>query len=557
MPNCAECHTPFEVSPEDKKILETLGLPLPTLCGKHSLLRKMAWRNERYLYWRTCELCGKKVLAGYSPESGLHVYCRTCWFSDQWDPTSFARAYDPERSFFEQWVDLYRVTPQSNLFWAGENQNCNFSNNLINCKDVYLSSSTLGSEGVLYSKNTDYSRDIVDGINNIKSELCYQCVDTEGAYHSAYLTRCNHCSDCYLSRNLQDCQDCFGSVNLKHKQFYWFNEKLNEEEYKKRLAEALKDRQSFQAQVDLFTQHQLNYPVEFASILNSNQSTGHDIQNSSNVRNGFNTREDENVGDVFRVYKSKDSFREAYGIGSELCYECSASPKRVRCVATLNCPEAFQVEYSMNCDNNQNLFGCVGLRGKKYHILNTPYTEEEYHKLRARIIQDMQTRGEWGEFFPVRFSPHGYNKTVAFENWSITQEEALAQGWNWQDDQLGTRGKETLVLADVPPGIDEVRDEILKEILVCDTCGLNYQLQKKELDILRSLHLNIPLSCPECRFQARLPRTYTPELYQRTCDCQLSHLHHTGKCPERFLTIYAPGRLEQVFCKDCYAAEVL
>lgn len=557
MSTCLECQKEFDVSAEDKAILDKLELPLPALCGTHALQRRLAYRNERYLYRRNCELCNASVLAQFPVESYAHVYCRDCWYSDKWDPTSYGKEYDPSRSFFEQYRELLQTVPFYHAFWLGQRENCDYANFALGGKDVYMAYSTVESEGVMYSKNTDYSRDILDSAQTVKSELLYDCVDTQNSYHSAWLTRCDNCSDCYLSRDLIDCQDCFGSVNLKHKRFYWFNEALDEPEYKTRLKEALATRETFQTQVDRFAQHQLNFPVEYAILRNSSGCVGHDINNSSNIRNGCNIRESENMGDVFRVYKSKDVYRDSYGLAAELSYESSTSPRRTQVIASLHCPDSFQVNYSIACESGQFLFGCLGLRSKKYHILNKAYSPEEYTTLRAQIIADMRQRGEWGEFFPVTDSPQAYNDTVAFEYWPLDQAAVTAHGWRWQQVRGGTRGKETVQTEQISGNIEQVPDSFLKEILACQDCGLNFRIQKKELDLLRTFHLPIPLRCPECRFQERLKRSYVPELFFRTCMCAQAHPTHEGSCAIQFFTTYRPGRPEKVYCKDCYAAEVL
>lgn len=557
MPRCLECQQEFTVSPQDRAILDKLDLPTPALCGTHALQRRLAYRNERYLYRRECELCGISMLAQFSKESYVHVYCRECWYGDKWDPATYGKAYDPERSFMEQYYELMQAVPFYSVFWHGQRENSEYANFSLGGKDVYMAFSTVQSEGVMYSKNIDYSREILDSAQTIKSELLCECVDTQNSYHSAWLTRCDQCSDCYLSRDLSNCQDCFGSVNLKHKRFYWFNEQLKETEYRTRLQAALATRETFQAEVDRFAQHQLKYPVEYAMVRSSTDAVGHDVLNSNQIRNGCNIRESENVGDSFRVYKSKDVYRDAYAMAAELSYESSSSPRRTQVIASLHCPDSFQVSYSIACENGQYLLGCLGLRGKKYHILNQEYSPEEYEVLRAKIVADMKVRGEWGEFFSIQRSPQAYNDTVANEYWPLDEAAVIAHGWRWQSVRGGTRGQETLSFDQVPHDISQVKDPILKEILACQKCGLNYKIQKKELGMLRNFHLPIPLHCPECRFQTRLQRTYVPELFQRKCMCTQAHPNHTGNCTVEFLTIYKPGRPELVYCKDCYSAEVV
>ena len=122
--------------------------------------------------------------------------------------------------------------------------------------------------------------------------------------------------------------------------------------------------------------------------------------------------------------------------------------------------------YCELCFGNQNLFGCIGLRHKKYCILNKQYTKEEYEKMVAKIIQHMQQTGEWGEFFPKELSPFAYNETIAYEYFPLEKEEALAKGLRWYEDESEKmyRGPKY----EIPDDIKDVNDEILKTILTCE-----------------------------------------------------------------------------------------
>ncbi|MDR2189932.1 MAG: hypothetical protein LBP53_01790 [Candidatus Peribacteria bacterium] len=83
----------------------------------------------------------------------------------------------------------------------------------------------------------------------------------------------------------------------------------------------------------------------------------------------------------------------------------------------------FKSFYCILCGNNSsNLFGCIGLRGKEYYILNKQYTKEKYEELVPKIIEKMKADEEWGEYFPASISPFGYNETLANEYFPLTEE---------------------------------------------------------------------------------------------------------------------------------------
>ncbi|MEN9579395.1 MAG: hypothetical protein RJA70_2404 [Pseudomonadota bacterium] len=58
-----------------------------------------------------------------------------------------------------------------------------------------------------------------------------------------------------------------------------------------------------------------------------------------------------------------------------LSEDCTASSYLVRCTALANCSYCF---------------GCVGLSGKDFHILNEPYERSEYFKVTARLTRELR-----------------------------------------------------------------------------------------------------------------------------------------------------------------------
>ncbi|MBI4239671.1 hypothetical protein HY620_01630 [Candidatus Uhrbacteria bacterium] len=553
MPQCKECNTQFTVHPNDKKILEYFDAPEPTLCATHSLQQRLSWRNERHLYKRTCELCGKDILAMYSKNSYAHVYCRDCWYSDNWDSMSYGRDYDPSQSFFEQFAELLGNTPLSNLFQIGS-VNSDYCNVIYNSKDSYLSFSNVRSEGSLYSKIIDDSRDCTDSYIIKNSELLFECVHVNDSYFCAYLTRCEKCSECYLSRDLQDCQNCFGCVNMHHKQYCWFNEQLTKDEYERRLALALKDRSSFEEQQKKFEIFSKDHPFEFATIRNCDDVTGDFLGNCKEIRRSFFTYDAENCGDCFRlIWNSKDNYRASFGGTAIGCYNCQPNPFSTSSMCVFGNEHCSFASYSFYCLNSDSIFGCVGLRKKKFCILNKQYDQLEYEELKTKIIEDMKKRGEYGEFMPNNYLPHGYNDGVGHEYFPLSRDEVLARGWPWEDEQGGSRGKETHSSKDIPASIDEVDEAIIKDIFACSDCGLNYRIIKQEFERLKKFHFAIPVKCPDCRFKKRFERSIVPVLYHRSCMCVENHPAHQGApCDTTLETTYAQERPEIVYCNACY-----
>ena len=112
---CQNCKADFTIEPNDFGFYEKIRVPPPTFCPDCRRQRRWAWRNNVSLYNRKCDLCGKSVISIYSPDSGLVIYCNKCWWSDKWDPKSYAMDYDFSRPFFTQFRELLQKVPQIKL----------------------------------------------------------------------------------------------------------------------------------------------------------------------------------------------------------------------------------------------------------------------------------------------------------------------------------------------------------------------------------------------------------------------------------------------------------
>jgi hypothetical protein len=61
-------------------------------------------------------------------------------------------------------------------------------------------------------------------------------------------------------------------------------------------------------------------------------------------------------------------------------------------------------------------------------LLNKPYSVNEYEALTTKMIDHMRAHEEWGEFFPMQYSPYGYNETVGMDYTPLTHDEIRKRG---------------------------------------------------------------------------------------------------------------------------------
>lgn len=545
---CEKCQQLWEIDELDEKFYSEMKVPHPRLCPECRSQRRLAWRNERNLYIRKCDATGKQIFSVYSSDKPFPVYQNDYWYSDSWDAKTYGRDFDFNRPFFDQFEELMNSVPQLALSTV-ENQNCDYINQAGWCKDCYLIFEANYDEGCMYSNYIRYSRDTLDCLKVERCELCYECINCENCYSLKYSEDCNNSSDSWFLKACIGCQNCFGSVNLRNKQYYFFNEKLSKEEYEKKMASLDLSRSGLEKLKAEFRKHVLKYPHKSMHGVQNESCSGDYISNSKNCRDCFDLDGSQDCRYVVNSMNMKDVYDvTVFGAesGAAFCYDSHEVGESVRNILFsdqiwLGCSD---IMYSKLClSDNHHLFGCVGLRHSSYCIFNKQYTKEEYEILVPKIIDHMKKTGEWGEFFPGRLSPYGYNETLAQDFYPLTKEQALAQGFKWKEDEVRNYSAQK---NPTPERIAETADSIVQEILACAECGKNYKVVARELNFYRKMNLPVPVKCHDCRHEARF-RLRTPrKLWNRKCE----------QCKKAVQTTYAPDRPEKVYCEACYLQAV-
>ncbi|MDD5469916.1 MAG: hypothetical protein PHO92_03940 [Candidatus Peribacteraceae bacterium] len=82
----------------------------------------------------------------------------------------------------------------------------------------------------------------------------------------------------------------------------------------------------------------------------------------------------------YRVFYSSDCVDCYDLIRCQRCYECSESHMLYDCVSCRNCQNSSDLLHCIDCTGCQHCYGCAGLRNKKFHIYNTPFSEQEYRE---------------------------------------------------------------------------------------------------------------------------------------------------------------------------------
>jgi len=538
----------FTVSDAEKAYCEANNIPLPTIYPFERLRRLFYFRNRPNLYNSKCAFSNKSILSCIPPEKNFKVYDIDAWESDKWDGLDYGKDYDFKRPFFEQLYELLVEVPMPNLSMVrGSVENSDYTNGITGAKNCYLLFGSSFNEDCLFSRSLWRSRDLVDCFYGYDSELCYDCIYIRNCYQLFYSSRCSNCSDSYFLENCQSCKNCYGCVNLNHKEYYFYNKALTKDEYQKKLSQIdLSSNKIVQEEKEKFNKFKQNFPIKYIFGSQFENSSGNYLQNTKNCLNSYFVSNSEDVDHSIHIDNAKNCFFMAcYGSKAELIYNChAAGDNAYNLKFCTDCwDNVHDLEYCKHTSHGSgNSFGCVSLKRKNYCILNKQYSKEEYNDLIPRIKKHMLETGEYGQFFPLYFSPFYYNHSEANDYFPLTKEEALKMGFPWIDEKTPRFD----MTYNIPDKIADAKDDILEATLKCSLSGKKFKIIKQELEFYRRNNIPIPQIAPMERLKLKtgICKIYEPE--KRSCN----------KCGKVIKTTYSPQRPEIVYCEECYLKEV-
>lgn len=534
---CRTCFHPFDIRESDLNFYRKISVPAPANCPRCRMQRRLSYRNDRSLYYGQCALSGARILSMYDPLKKFTVYDYRRWWSEDWDPFSYGRNYDPNRPFLEQFFELQRAVPRFNLF-NRESENCDYVNYAPHCKNCYLLFGSWFNQDCCYGQTLNECRDCFDCLFLDRGELCYQCVDCSNCYESAYCQNTRNAQNCWFCFDCQGTTNCIGCYNLRNKEYHIEQRPVSSEEFA-----AFKARLSSAAALNAYRMRFLAARKKSAvhqavnGFQNENVS-GDFIFQCRNAYYSFSAYRSEDIAYCGRVFEQKDSFDFDGGGRGELCYESMSNDFAYFSIGCTTCENLKFSHYCDICFNCTDCLGCVGVRRGANVILNKQYSKAQYEMLAARIVQQMRERGEWGEFFPVECSPFAYNETMAQEYFPLEQGQAQSRGWDWKVRE--SDGVEQRYA--VPDNINDVADDVLNQVLSCEQCRRNFKIIALELSFCRKLCLPLPRKCPECRHSERMALRNPRRLWTRLCEA----------CRTTLASAYDPKNNERVYCDACY-----
>ena len=566
---CQNCKNSFTIEPDDFSFYEKIKVPPPTFCPECRMQRRLAWRNERNLYKRKCDVPGhdEYIISMYSQDVPFPVYDPKFWWGDGWNAGDYQIEVDFLRPFFLQWQELLNKVPTISLINLQDvaSDFCNFTYQSKNC---YLNFASDMNEDTAYLYHSIENRNCYDMLGSRKNENCYELIDCKECYNSEHLILSSNCIDSKFCYDCRGCSSCIGCVGLRTVKNCILNIKYQENEYKKK-SESLnlskkEGRENFEKEFKLLLSKQ---PRKFSNSRQVVNSTGDYLNGVKNSKDCFDIEgplEDSRfvvygVTDMRNIY---DGY--AIGVNIENSYELMDSGDNVQNTAFCgNVWVGYSNRYCYFVKNCSNCFGCVGIRNKQYCVLNKQYTKEEYESLLPKLIEHMNNvpyidkKGishRYGEFFPSELSPFAYNESMASEIFPKNKEEILKQRYSWKE-KTERNYKIDIKLKNLPEQIEDIDNEIVGKVIEClhdgkceENCTLGFKIIPEELQFYKRMNLPLPRFCPNCRHYERLAQRNPMKLWHRKCMKE--------GCNNEFETSYAPERPEIIYCEKCYQKEV-
>lgn len=486
------------------------------------------------------------MITTFPPSTPFPVYKRSHWYSDKWQAPEMA--VDLNRSFFSQLKELQNQTPHFQMLGDDKSINSDFCDDVWECKDCYFSRSMAKCEKLYYSYRN------LNCKNSFELTFCF---DMEESYDCVYCMKCYNTQSSIFSRNCIDsaflydcrnCTNCFMSWNLRNAEYTILNKKYSKEEYERRLKEIKTgSRENFlklKAEFDAHLQNDAVHRQDFN--VNADNCEGNYLEKSKNCENCYLVQETENVVGALRGLNFKDSTDISGLMNGELCSGIAEAADLYNVQFAIYCFNCSDSQYIESCYDLQNCFGCVGLKKKKFCILNKEYPEAEYWVLREKIITKMKQDGEYGKLFSPAFAYNGYNASLAAMYFPLSENEAKRAGYQWEVDE--TTGQPTQSAESIPDQMPAVQDIITQQAFACSETSRPFKFIPQEIDFHRRHQLPLSTLHPDVRGQQAFKFITATTPQAGTCSI----------CKKEIVHYYHPEwGFKKIICNEDYEKVVL
>ncbi len=497
-------------------------------------------------WWQKHPETGEKVLSYVHPATGIKVLPDPEFYEK--DFTDRARDYDFTRPFNDQIRELQLQVPFTawRSLTVPVNSIALLSQGDENSYFVTMSS----SKNTMYSYGAEHTENSVEIYESQNIMNCYSVIFSQRLHKCKFIRQCFDIINCDFMFDCRNCENCFGASNKRNKKHLWFNEQLTPEEWQKR-----------RATVDLGSRVTLDqYLQKFKEMLTKDTIWPENFNEKITNCTGELLQKSENITEGYYVDGSKNNYWVSYFFGncennaftgggkdSTNNYYCHAPIMSSGCKFVHSCYSCQRVEYSMQCYNSEDLFGCVGLNRKKFCIFNQQFTEAKYWQKLDEIKSNMLERNEYGDFFPLKFSPCYFFATPALP-WLINEKDEKQLGAFMYDlDSNGARGEidpnaPMIPVSELPDHV-KVFSDLAGKAIKDQEEGKRFAYIKPEIALYQLLNIAPPLQNPMLRLRNLVLETNSAIPIEAICA-------KTGKKLRVAKNQNYPER--KIYCREAY-----
>jgi hypothetical protein len=232
------------------------------------------------------------------------------------------------------------------------------------------------------------------------------------------------------------------------------------------------------------------------------------------------------------------------------CFQCVFVSRSSNCRFCYSVGNCQNLEYCFECLNCENCFGCVGLQHKKFHIFNKEYPEAEYWKRVDELKCAMVDRGEYGNFYPLSYSPIYFLQSASALYWLSDEEIGKKLGALIYDpssaDAIGAGKVDTSKARssnEVPDSIDDIDDGWCGIPIRDEAIGRYYTYLKPEIAFYKEHRIAPPNKHFIRRMTDLIHEVNSAVFEDKVCD----------KCGEKILVsknLTFP--VKKIYCKKCF-----
>jgi hypothetical protein len=527
----------FEISDFEASLRRKIGSPFPKKKSKYIFQELGSFWPHFTLHNRTCHKTGQNIISPFGPDCPYPVWQRDEWFKNA-NPNG--GNIDFTTSIFTQMKKIFSHSPIPHQF-SFNNQNCEYTDDLANCKNCYLCHSGVNSEDCTGCFRMVNLIDCRSCVFCFRCELCADCTGSYDCFNSSFLLKSKQCSDSAFLFDCRNCSDCLFCWNLRNKKYCIANKQYSKEEYKKEFSKFdLSSRKNYELAKERFQNLIITNAFWRASqIEKCENSTGDYLEQDKNCQNCFFF---DGAEDCVNCLRSSVDIKDCVDcidicVNAEMSFNVIAGTDRIYAVQNsffvINCQRA---EYSAFCQNCSDIFACCGLVGKKFCILNTEYQENEYYNLKAKIIETMKKNGEYGKFFPKDFAPCPYQESFSAVHFPLSNEEIVRLGFSPQKTFL-QRENTFSSPSEIPDNSKQASQEITKKVFWDERAKRPFQIKSGDIEFCRKI--GIPL--PHCFYARNLQENFQWLFFEG--ELRKTKCAQTGKQIETTLPKFLDGRI--------------